>query len=91
MHVRNIKTVQYHRKFLSRFQDLPLNIQSLAKKKEQWFLAKPFDARLKTHKLKGELDGYWSYSVNFQYRILFRFIENDEVIYYDIGTHAIYG
>ena len=49
-----------------------------------------FDPRLRTHKLRGALAGYWAYSVNYQYRVLFRFLASDAVLYYDIGTHDIY-
>lgn len=46
------------------------------------FIKNPFDSRLKTHKLSGELFGYYSFSVSYHIRILFEFI--------DIGTHVIY-
>jgi mRNA-degrading endonuclease YafQ of YafQ-DinJ toxin-antitoxin module len=49
-----------------------------------------FDPRLRTHKLKGELSAYWAYSVNREYRVLFRFLGPSEVLYYDVGTHEIY-
>jgi hypothetical protein len=37
-----------------------------------------FDPRLRTHKLKGELSAYWAYSVNREYRVLFRFLGPSE-------------
>jgi mRNA-degrading endonuclease YafQ of YafQ-DinJ toxin-antitoxin module len=72
------------------FRKLPIRIQNLAIKKDKWFRHDAFDRRLHTHKLKGELEGFWSYSINYEYRILFRFLNDNEVIYYDIGTHGIY-
>ena len=72
------------------YHKLPSLIQKLAERKDQWFRINAFDPRLHTHKLKGFLEGYWSYSINYEYRILFRFINNDEALYYDIGTHDIY-
>lgn len=72
------------------FKNLPQYLQSLAIKKDKWFRSNAFDSRLKTHKLKGKLKGFWSYSINYQYRILFRFVSHNEVVYYDIGTHEIY-
>ena len=62
----------------------------LAIKKDRMFRQNAFTVSLRTHKLKGPLDGYWAYSVNLEYRVLFRFINNHEVLYYDIGTHEIY-
>jgi addiction module RelE/StbE family toxin len=85
-----IKFVHFSPHFLRAFQKLPRPIQSLAKKKDEWFRNNPFDTRLRTHKLKGELAGVWAYSVNRDYRVLFRFLNGDEVIYYDVGTHDIY-
>jgi len=76
--------------FKKSFSKVPGRIQDLAEKKDVWFRENAFDPRLHTHKLKGELVGYCSYYVNRQYRILFRFINDKEVIYYDIGTHEIY-
>ncbi len=76
--------------FEKSFRKLPGRIQNLAIRKDTWFRRDVFDQRLRTHKLKGALEGYYAYSVNFQYRVLFRFINVHEVIYYDVGTHEIY-
>lgn len=76
--------------FIRAYQTLPQPIQAKAKQKEQTFKANPFDPRLKTHKLKGKLEGYWSFSITYQYRILFRFINHQTVLYHDIGTHDVY-
>lgn len=76
--------------FEKSYRKIPRHIQDLAEKKDKWFRNDAFDVRLHTHKLKGELEGYCSYYINRQYRILFRFINANEVVYYDIGTHDIY-
>ena len=49
-----------------------------------------FDARLKTHKLKGNLKDYRSFSISYSDRILFRFLDNETVFFIDIGNHDIY-
>jgi len=87
---QRISKVRITSDFEKSFRKLPTHIQNLAIKKDKWFRLDAFDKRLHTHKLKGELNGYWSYSVDHKYRILFRFLNDDEVIYYDIGTHDIY-
>ncbi len=49
-----------------------------------------FDARLRTHKLKGELAGSWSCSAGYDLRIVFEFVrhENAEaILLLSIGTH----
>ena len=88
--IRPINTVHYTSDFKKSYQKLSQNIQRLVDKKDAWFRKNAFDPRLKTHKLKGELRRYWSYSVTRKYRILFRFVKTDEVIYFDVGTHKIY-
>ncbi|PKN02405.1 MAG: type II toxin-antitoxin system mRNA interferase toxin, RelE/StbE family [Elusimicrobia bacterium HGW-Elusimicrobia-1] len=85
-----IKKIHFAPRFFKSFKKLPPHIQILAKKKDALFRLNPFASQLQAHKLKGSLSGVWSYSVNYQYRLLFRFIKSDEVLYYDIGTHEVY-
>ena len=48
----------------------------------------PFDPSLKTHKLKGNLKGLSSCSLNFEYRIILNIKIVEKKIYLiDIGTH----
>lgn len=54
------------------------------------FLTDYSDPRLKTHKLAGELKNYWSFSVDYHLRVLFKFVDRTTVIFLDIGTHEIY-
>ncbi|MFH1246081.1 MAG: type II toxin-antitoxin system mRNA interferase toxin, RelE/StbE family [Candidatus Omnitrophota bacterium] len=76
--------------FIKSYKSLPGEIKEHSKHREKIFKANPFDSRLKTHKLKGKFKDYWSYSIDYQYRILFRFIDNETILYHDIGTHDIY-
>jgi mRNA-degrading endonuclease YafQ of YafQ-DinJ toxin-antitoxin module len=49
-----------------------------------------FHPRLKTHKLKGDLDGVWACSGGYDLRILFEFVEHEEaeaILLLTIGTH----
>ena len=50
------------------------------------FAAEPLDPLLRTHKLKGELDQYWAFSVDDDLRVLFRW-EGDEAFLVVLGTH----
>lgn len=59
-------------------------------KKINLFLENPFHKNLKTHKLSGKLNVYWSFSINHHWRILFEFIDQNTVGFIDIGTHEIY-
>ena len=50
------------------------------------FAADPQDPLLHTHKLKGELDGYWAFSVDSDLRVLFRW-DGDKAFLVNIGSH----
>lgn len=49
-----------------------------------------FHPRLKTHKLKGDLEGSWACSAGYDLRIIFRFVryqEAEAILLESIGTH----
>ena len=59
--------------------------------KECLFFESPFHPSLETHKLHGKYKNYWAFTVIGQYRIMFRFMENEyDVGFINIGTHEIY-
>ncbi len=76
--------------FEKQFEKLPKNLQKIAARKLLLFEENPFHPGLNTHKLKGALLSFWAFSVNYDFRVMFRFLKNNEVIYYDIDTHDIY-
>ncbi len=47
----------------------------------------PFDKRLKTHKLTGELEELWSFRINYEIRVIFFFVNKNKAVLNDIGTH----
>lgn len=51
------------------------------------FAQNPFESSLKTHKLSGKLKDYWSFSVEYDLRIVFYFAEETAVVFIDIGSH----
>jgi len=51
------------------------------------FTNNPFETTLKTHKLSGKLKDYWSFSIEYDLRIIFYFSDNENVIFVDIGSH----
>ena len=51
------------------------------------FLQDPFDSRLRTHKLTGKLRELWSFSVEYDMRVIFYFVTETQVVFVDIGTH----
>jgi addiction module RelE/StbE family toxin len=77
-------------KFKKSYRKLPKNVKEKAKEKEQIFRINPFSSRLDTHKLHGKYQEYWAFTVIGQYRIMFAFIDSDNVDFINIGTHEIY-
>ena len=50
----------------------------------------PFNPRLRTHKLKGELQDSWACSAGYDLRIIFAFVEYEKtpaILLESIGTH----
>ncbi len=75
------KTVRRHTNWRERIAD---TLDHLA--------SNPFDPRLETHKLKGELAGFWACTAEYDCRIVFEFVKNsesgeEEILLIDIGTH----
>lgn len=55
--------------------------------KLEQFTTDPFDQGLKTHKLSGKLNDLWSFSVDYDERVLFYFTEDGNAVFVDIGSH----
>ena len=51
------------------------------------FAKDPFHPRLRTHKLTGRLKGLWAFSVSFDCRVIFQFLNKTEILLIDIGGH----
>ena len=81
---RFIKSVK---KVIKRRPDLLSKIEITLQKLERDY----FEPSLYSHKLKGEFKGLWACSVEYDYRIIFDIIKDDnnniEVLLHTIGTH----
>ncbi|HBB98123.1 MAG TPA: type II toxin-antitoxin system mRNA interferase toxin, RelE/StbE family [Blastocatellia bacterium] len=73
--------------FIKRYQQLPSAIQKKAEKQEQLFRQNPFYPSLHTEKLEPKGKQVWSFRVDRSYRILFKFMESDKVVFLTIGPH----
>ena len=82
-------TIFHHPRFSKSFIRLPENIKQKAEKRVAVFRKNQFDRILKTHKLRGKLQMFWSFSVDAKYRIIFEF-DGPDVIFLDIGDHGLY-
>ena len=55
------------------------------------FMKDPFDRTLRTHKLSGKLQDLWSFSIEYDLRVVFYFADDRRVVFVDIGKHdAVY-
>ncbi|MCH8821678.1 type II toxin-antitoxin system mRNA interferase toxin, RelE/StbE family [Patescibacteria group bacterium] len=82
--------ILYSLKFGKEYKKLPDNIKDIAEQKEAIFQNNPFNLKLKTHKLKGKFRNYYSFSITYSYRIVFRFLTKNKVLFVDCGDHSIY-
>jgi addiction module RelE/StbE family toxin len=58
----------------------------------QQLAEEPFHPSLHTHKLKGDLSGRWSCSIDYSNRIVFKFVNNpdtdeEEILLLTLGSH----
>ena len=51
------------------------------------FADSPYHSSLKTHKLSGNLKGLWAFVVTYDCRIVFQFLDGQDVLLIDIGKH----
>ncbi len=64
-----------------------LDLEARFWQKVEQFTIDPFDQSLKTHKLSGKLKELWSFSVEYDERVLFYFAEDGNAVFVDIGSH----
>jgi len=82
--------IVFSEKFVSQFEQLNKKIQDSAEKKIKIFTENHKHPSLKTHKLNGILNGYFSFSVDLKIRIVFEYGEKNTVHLLKIGDHDIY-
>ncbi len=69
-----------------------INFEQKLKEKLQLLVTDPFNPILRTHKLKGNLSGIWSCTIDYDCRLVFKFIpqensDEEEILLINIGTH----
>ncbi len=83
-------TVFYTANFLRQFKKLPRTLQQEAKEKIELFKKNQHQPSLRVHKLKGHLRRYWSFSVNYSYRIVYEYDSSTTIALLAIGDHSVY-
>ncbi|MBD1931899.1 MULTISPECIES: type II toxin-antitoxin system RelE/ParE family toxin [Cyanophyceae] len=64
-----------------------LDLEARFWQKVEQFTIDPFDQSLKTHKLSGNLKDLWSFTLEYDERVLFYFTEDGNAVFVDIGSH----
>lgn len=73
------------------FRKLPRTLREEAVERIESFRDLGNHQSLRVHKLHGKLEGRWSFSVNYRYRIVFVWEEpNAAAILVAIGDHSLY-
>jgi addiction module RelE/StbE family toxin len=62
-------------------------LKDLFWKKLELFVEEPFNKSLRTHKLTGKLDGLWAFSIDYYTRLIFEFVDENQVLLVDFGSH----
>lgn len=75
------------RKFKIEYNQLPKQIRQKAKKQEKLFKNNPFHPSLHTEKLIPKSKEVWSFRIDKKYRIVFRFLSRDSVLFLNVGPH----
>ena len=79
----------FERKFDKYKNQLTHSEKQRLKKRLEIFKEDIFDKRLKTHKLKGELGGYYAFSVSYSDRIVFKILDDEGIYFIEIGSHDV--
>ena len=79
--------IEYADEFVKRFTRLPVTIKKRAIKQEKLFRENPLYPSLHTEKLKPKKREVWSFRVDRQYRIIFRYTTDNTVIFLTVGEH----
>lgn len=83
--------VNYSKKFLKMFKVLDADLQDRTEEKIAQFKNIKKHKALEVHKLKGNLKGLYSFSIDRKHRILFEYMDSkNEVALLTIGGHDTY-
>jgi addiction module RelE/StbE family toxin len=64
-----------------------IDIKNKFSEKLELLKENPYHPFLKTHKLSGKLQNYMAFSIDYNFRVVFKFINKNTVLLIDIGTH----
>lgn len=83
-------TVAYSPAFKRAFKKIFKNNsagQTQFQQKISLFLQDPFHSQLRTHKLSGSLKDFYSFSIDYDIRVIFYYVSDNQVVFENIGSH----
>ncbi len=82
--------IEYKPTFIKQYACFESSLKQEIKEKIELFKDKKNHKQLKVHKLKGKLSKYYSFSVNYKYRIVFAYQSKSRAALLAVGDHDIY-
>jgi mRNA-degrading endonuclease RelE of RelBE toxin-antitoxin system len=79
--------VEVTEEFVKRYELLPGPIKKRAEKQERFIRTNPFHPSLHTEKLEPRGRQVWSFRIDRKYRVIFRFLEKNKVLFLTVGPH----
>ena len=79
--------IRYAPEFKRRYFELPPHVRRKAERRERLFRSNPFHPALETEKLKPREKEYWSFRIDRAYRIIFRFLNHQKIVFVTCGHH----
>ncbi len=83
-------SIVYKPSFVRAYKKLPSDVREEVRDAIALFQEDPEHSSLRVHELTGRLQGRWSLSVNFAYRIIFLYQKGEKATLLTVGDHSIY-
>jgi len=80
--------IEVTREFETNYNRLPLHIKKKAERQQALFIENPFSPSLGTEKLNPKSREVWSFRIDRRYRIIFRFLDGQRVLFLTVGPHS---
>jgi len=80
--------IRFHYNFKRQYRKLRGNEKKKFKERRNIFLIDPYHPLLNNHPLKGKYEGYRSINIGGDLRALYKRLENDVVLFAEIGSHG---
>jgi len=82
--------IGYAPSFVRQYKKLSLELKEEVKEKIDLFSMNAKNPTLRIYRLKGKLQGRYSFSVNYAYRIIFEYRSKKEILLKAVGDHEVY-